>query len=379
MATMKTQITGKNAHSFNFKLEELDNFIKPFIISKINRSWAKEISSALVNHYESMLTEKLKIIKDRLFSQPQIAHFSSKALEWAKSNYRKKLSHETITSYLIIVRDIGTNPYESMDVGSSCTPSETVAKLSSAVPLQNRFTTQSNPQRTTGKRLRSPDQTIDTPTKNRKTILNYQTSPRSQSVPTTSSTPPPVRTTPSSDKYSTPPSPSRPIPLPRIACSSKPIYPSLPTVNSKPSPIPPQKTSCKLSMELPRRHDPKNKGAWHLLTINKPILIIGSSNISNIAKGRDDVQMESYPSGKIWHIKTILSNLSLHPISLVTLFFTLHSTIEHKTAVIFTIIYWIFCKELRPLSLIPPAMSLTYLFHLFSNQNSRTSKLLTTF
>jgi ribA/ribD-fused uncharacterized protein len=54
------------------------------------------------------------------------------------------------------------------------------------------------------------------------------------------------------------------------------------------------------------RHSKVKKTCWALTKVDKPILIIGDSNLSNIQAPNSNVQIESFPGGNFYNIRTML-------------------------------------------------------------------------
>ncbi|ESO95997.1 hypothetical protein LOTGIDRAFT_174980 [Lottia gigantea] len=130
------------------------------IINTINHSWAKDILTSLKDHYESMLIQKINGIKSRSFSDSRIKEFSAKAINWAKTIYRHKLSDESLKKYSDIIRNIGI-PDDSMEV------TETIAAATT-----NRYSIPNNVSQTPTRKRRpsasSPDAVQGTPRKTSK-------------------------------------------------------------------------------------------------------------------------------------------------------------------------------------------------------------------
>ena len=102
----------------------------------------------------------------------------------------------------------------------------------------------------------------------------------------------------------------------------RPSYPESPDSDTSPSALPPpnkrirpqqqaKSTKTRTHSITPTSHKTDNfgKDAWRLPKLNKPVLILGSSNLNRITRSTSsDIQIESYPGASFRHIKQIVDN-----------------------------------------------------------------------
>ncbi|ESO82874.1 hypothetical protein LOTGIDRAFT_229859 [Lottia gigantea] len=96
-SVISKQVSGSPTRGFISKISDLNRFVKPALknsaissaIETVNSVWAKNVSIALKNHYDSQLAEKISLIKARNISESNFKQFTFEAINWAKKSYRR--------------------------------------------------------------------------------------------------------------------------------------------------------------------------------------------------------------------------------------------------------------------------------------------------
>ena len=104
---LETDGVNNGGNPFDKKASDLDQFLRPAMptfglrqkLSEINRSWAFEIKSTLANHYRTQLDFLSGSLKAFNLSASDCAQTKSKALQWARKNFGRKLKAKTVTEF----------------------------------------------------------------------------------------------------------------------------------------------------------------------------------------------------------------------------------------------------------------------------------------
>ena len=107
ISILKKQVAGQVTQAFSRKQKHLNDFIKPAFsgpkikreIDEINKSWVTNISSKLVEHYESSIEIILSKISELSLSPPDQSKSMTIALQQARSHFGKKLQASTVKTF----------------------------------------------------------------------------------------------------------------------------------------------------------------------------------------------------------------------------------------------------------------------------------------
>ena len=367
---MKDQAKGLGAtKGFNQQIKLLDKFLKPAQpttgltqeLERLNRMWATKVAETLTHHYQTRISELMGRIVGFGFLDFTIKNLSTQALDWAKRNFRNKLSLDTIQEYQRIVRSFTTAPPRQQidSTRDPQTPTKTVnnKEVSSAwdinqwiprsprksqqknlsprkpidnqIKLNNRFQPlqilDTPPHKKTGNQLSSPRpdaQGVDSerqqhreasssPTK-RPVASIFSTSPLNTLKDATSATSRLVE--PFVDAVSGILTPRTPSPKPNRSPGRRSRSPSRspsPSSSRSMSPCYPVQTYAAVALSPPKitrftRHR-GNKAEWKLPRFTHSTVIIGDSNVSRIKNetGNKHLQIESYPGARICHFQAM--------------------------------------------------------------------------
>lgn len=355
---------GYPTKGFLKQVDLLSKFVKPAkpsqaIFSRllnINKSWAKFTAQALIDHYRASISESLGQISAHHFSQFQIQTFSATALDWARKNFRNKLREGTISEFQKIFPK-SSKPAARPNPSRPHPASTPFPPLPQPNPSPPHRLPHPSPASPTNSDPPSPSPSNNNPTSRIPSLLSINThtpadptftvpnrrgrssqpksNPNSKQITTSnrfqaiSPTNPPG--TPSkrkrADSSTSPPQTpskthrSRSVQTPNRTRRSLSVKPTnKPKSNTKPtpsssnpsSPTQPRKVNITSPTSCINRHpNTSNKSDWSLPAINKPILVIGASNLSRISRCEDpNVQIESFPGAKIRHIIQLFQNYS---------------------------------------------------------------------
>ena len=288
--------------AFNRKVKDLDNFIRPALpnlavfnaIHEVNKAWATNVTQALITHYKT----ELDFLKGQLFgwkvSAADRVLYRNKAHQWARRNFGRKIQNSTFEELDKILNSFcGPSVKTSKtNLNASKDPKPTTEVPATRRPAASDQVGTTVPPSTPSKRRRRSSSCDEHQPKRsctpRKLLQNLvpeqpapQTSPRASSYAAAARSPP-------SGHFET------------RAHQKKPN--STPSVRRFPKIGREDKTGQNI-----HKH-------WFIPKITKPILILGTSNLSRIEQvRRTDVQVVSYPGLQLSHLLKILMAYSPNP------------------------------------------------------------------
>ena len=251
---------GLAARAFRRKADELNRFVRPAIptpqimtkVRNMNEAWVVELTEALRLHYQTQIDFVSGSLKAWNLSENDRSQCKSRAIDWAKRQFGRKLKPETITEFEKLFKNIFAQPKplpNRRQSGPAAAPGG----------VNNRPASQSEPVASTSR------QTASSPDNRRQSLI-----PKPSYVNAAKS--PPQR--------SSPPKAPRPSKITR--------FPSLGT----------EKYRVKVLLK-----------EWAIPKISKDILLIGTSNFSRIPwVDNDSCQILSYPGMKLQNLLRLVSN-----------------------------------------------------------------------
>ena len=304
LAVLKLQKGGQVAFTFKRKVSELDSFIRPAMktsavddkIKSVNRTWLSQVTQHLIDHYQTIMDERLDIIKSKSLSSAAVDRLISHAISWARRSYRKRLTQDVIALFyktMAFTKPILQNPPTS----TPATPNLFSARFT--FPTVNR----------TPKRGRTTPSPIDVG----KRAKTADTS-SSQSLFSSDSDSDSHKLSQFIEILDVYPSPStsdnQTPPVPKVRTSIKKID-STP-INRGQTYTRTTRQSTKATVLKPVYHRTDDKSTWNLPAVEKPILIIGASNLNRITNNDPEVEIHSFPGAKLAHMKTIVDEYQAH-------------------------------------------------------------------
>ena len=251
---------GLAARAFRRKADELNRFVRPAIptpqimtkVRNMNEAWVGELTEALRLHYQTQIDFVSGSLKAWNLSENDRSQCKSRAIDWAKRQFGRKLKPETITEFEKLFKNIFAQPKplpNRRQSGPAAAPGG----------VNNRPASQSEPVASTSR------QTASSPDNRRQSLI-----PKPSYVNAAKS--PPQR--------SSPPKAPRPSKIIR--------FPSLGT------------EKYRVTVLLKE---------WAIPKISKDILLIGTSNFSRIPwVDNDSCQILSYPGMKLQNLLRLVSN-----------------------------------------------------------------------
>ncbi|KAL3846360.1 hypothetical protein ACJMK2_017373 [Sinanodonta woodiana] len=376
---MKDQAKGLGAtKGFKQQIKLLDKFLKPAQpttgltqeLERLNRMWATKVAETLTHHYKTRISELMGRIVGFGFLDFTITNLSNQALDWAKRNFRNKLSLDTIQEYQRIVKSFTTAPIRQQ-TDSTREPQTTTKTVNNKgvskawdinqwipVSLPQKQRTQqktASPPKAADNPIRlsnrfQPLQVLDTPPHRKpdnqlastpkpspstQMVNSERQQPRDPSLsPTKQTMASIVLTTPLNMLKDATSVTSRlgkplgdtisdiftlrtPSPKPNMSPGRRSRSPSRSPSHCSSrsmSPCFPVQTYAAIALSPPKttrftRHH-GNKAEWKLPRFTHSTVIIGDSNVSRIRNetGNKHLQIESYPGARICHFEAMFRN-----------------------------------------------------------------------
>ncbi|KAL3872513.1 hypothetical protein ACJMK2_035739 [Sinanodonta woodiana] len=364
---LKRQAKGEDrTKGFDKQVHYMDRFLKPAqpnnrIVEKLktlNRIWATKVAQTLSDHYHERISDLMGQIAGYNFADWTIKTLSHQALDWAKTNMRKKLRTETIQEFLIIVKTLSPSLPKTINSTTTSNANSTLRYQGSSNNTNQQCWSHKSPKKPTPRKYPleptvmqialsnrflpiqpSDTQPIRTPSKRRMSqspVLGTTETPKRQRQ----RGPTPDKARKSLDKRYTvsvkgPESIFNALPSVKplknmLKCMSVPSIPSLVTgirsrslspgrrsVSPRRSPavsptIPNQSyaTAVKCSRRPGQITGHRgSKSDWSLPKISFPILVIGDSNLARITNTTEHpVQIEAFPGANISYITQLLDS-----------------------------------------------------------------------
>lgn len=277
--SLLSNTTGSAVRSFQSKAHELNRFIKPAMpnhyvskaISAVNNAWVKNMTQALLTHYQYQIDFIQGALKTSSISGQDMFFMTQKAKEWANRNIGKKLQSGTLEKFdkivknLIMTKDLTAPPLHPPTSSPPSVPQPCGGLLSGQARDASSVATPKG-RRRSGTPDNSPTQT--------------------QAPKRTSASPGPDHIRPSYSEAAKSP-PSRP-------------------------PVSPKSNSAPRVFRFPNLKPEQRKGqrlisVWEIPKVIKDTLVLGDSNLSRISwVGRPDAQVVSYPGLKLSQLLLLL-------------------------------------------------------------------------
>lgn len=265
---------GNALKAFDRKVQELNRFIRPAMPNKymakkietVNKGWATQMTQTLITHYEAELDFLHGSVSGLNLDKLATTENSNAAKKWAWRNYGKKLQKKTLDDFDQIINGIGKAPANARpgSLPASITGEQSGGVASGVTERQS---------------------VASTPKRKRPCPSSPSTSPNQSHTP--------KRTCATTDQ----------IPSTSYATVAK-SPPSVSSFQKRPPRAPAVKRFPKLK---PQERGARLHAVWEIPKIEKDILVLGTSNMSNIGVvRRHDAQILSYPGLKLHQLLQLL-------------------------------------------------------------------------